>query len=616
MLLVACSSERQAGAAGAGGDLHDPATAVHRVAAPGALPRPAGDTPSPDPSTPVAQQPHQATVAPVKHERRAPEEPATGGAARRHAHLEVNSLPLSHGSHRHPVLTLQPDDSISVGTIAAGHLVRGAALPLSGPHHVILAEHQTRSTRWGTRELVELLQETAAKVAQDFPGSLMTLGNISKGGGGDIPWSISHNAGRDADIAFYLVDAQGNQIIPDTMLVLSPPDGTVVYQGQTLWFDPGRNWLLAKAMVDSKSPRMQYVFAAEFLIRKMFGYALANGEDPKYLASLEPILRQPRGTMPHDDHFHVRSFCSTDDQLEGCRDIVGGREIVPRTSPGYKNRVAELTRIMATDGEVTRRGSAVRLLVLLRAPGLSSKLYDLLPTCEPFLCRAAAQGLLRLAARPRPATLVDLVVRTADLETIEAAFLLLRRASTRQSGLIAALLEDTRTVSSTYEFFQRTLKVRVQACLALGWVGSPKAGLKLAELLAAPELEVRQAALWALKAISAAQFIPDAEVEAGPVLDGSKRWQAWHRRHKDRDKNLLASMRAAGYKLRSFSKSNARDLVNAILGQDYLSINAQRKLGELFRPRHAIDLKDKPNARWLWKKELKRWQRHRRKGRR
>jgi len=127
----------------------------------------------------------------------------------------------------HPSFPWTPGGSISVGTVVDGVLVRGMEMPLLGPHHQVLDEHSRRATRWGTDEIVTGLLKAAAHVASLFPTAKMGVGNIARNGGGRLPWSISHHAGRDADIAFYLVDAHGVDVIPDTLLKLAPPLGQI-----------------------------------------------------------------------------------------------------------------------------------------------------------------------------------------------------------------------------------------------------------------------------------------------------------------------------------------------------------------------------------------------------
>lgn len=109
------------------------------------------------------------------------------------------------------VLRAQADvkrTSASMGSVGGGELYGGWALAESGPYHVIIDRALPRKTRWGTPQLVRLIQDAGRQVARAYPGSKLAVGNLSVEGGGDIKWSRSHNSGRDADLAFYVLDTR------------------------------------------------------------------------------------------------------------------------------------------------------------------------------------------------------------------------------------------------------------------------------------------------------------------------------------------------------------------------------------------------------------------------
>ena len=49
-------------------------------------------------------------------------------------------------------------------------------------------------------------------------------------------------------------------------------------------------------------------------------YAERRGEHPEILRRARLILRQPSDSAAHDDHMHVRTFCSSTDLKSGCVD--------------------------------------------------------------------------------------------------------------------------------------------------------------------------------------------------------------------------------------------------------------------------------------------------------
>jgi penicillin-insensitive murein endopeptidase len=65
---------------------------------------------------------------------------------------------------------------------------------------------------------------------------------------------------------------------------------------------------------------VQYLFINENLKQVLLDYARAHGEDPALLDRADALLHQPGDSLPHDDHLHVRIFCSQNDRPFGCSD--------------------------------------------------------------------------------------------------------------------------------------------------------------------------------------------------------------------------------------------------------------------------------------------------------
>src|SRR5690606_16006049 len=67
---------------------------------------------------------------------------------------------------------------------------------------------------YGTWELVQLLERAAYRVARRVPGAKLSVGELSREGGGLLAGHDSHQNGRDADIAFYMLDGRGRPYDP------------------------------------------------------------------------------------------------------------------------------------------------------------------------------------------------------------------------------------------------------------------------------------------------------------------------------------------------------------------------------------------------------------------
>ena len=220
--------------------------------------------------------------------------------------------------------------SLSYGAPNEGILLDGVRMPDKGPGYWAPDEWRIRGRRYGTRELIEVLAEAAARVAREMPGARLGIGDISDRGGGKISHHQSHQTGRDADILYYVLDSRGK-----------PVDSKVMHRFNVvgraldapLTFDVARNWLLVRAFITSPVVRVQRIFLFEPLIQMLLDHARATGEPGSMLDLARSVLQQPSAASPHNDHFHVRVGCSDNDLPYGCREI--GRVIDGKPMPLY-----------------------------------------------------------------------------------------------------------------------------------------------------------------------------------------------------------------------------------------------------------------------------------------
>jgi penicillin-insensitive murein DD-endopeptidase len=227
---------------------------------------------------------------------------------------------------------LTDGSSVSVGTFTRGLLRRGARLPATGEGYVVPGLWAVRESAFGTDELVDALRHAARRVRREYPGSLLGIGDLSLRGGGESVLHRSHQAGRDADLIFYAVDDAGKPVAPaDSMPRYPaadlrareplPQDHGVVYGPFTpRVFDVRRNWALVRALLEEPRVEIQYLFIHEQLKQRLLEYARDQDEDPALIDRADALLHQPGDSLPHDDHLHVRVFCSQDDRPYGCAD--------------------------------------------------------------------------------------------------------------------------------------------------------------------------------------------------------------------------------------------------------------------------------------------------------
>ena len=210
--------------------------------------------------------------------------------------LLVPALASAAPAHRKPVAP----PARSVGSPNAGHLEGGVQIAGNKAMRIVGAN------RWGLPDLVGMLERASKRVADKHPGAMLTVGDLSKKGGGDIGGHHSHENGRDADLGFYLTDAKGRA-------VLAPRFATIDEEGRAkgmpLRFDDAKNWELVEALTSDGHARVLQVFVANHLRARLLAYAASRGVSQAVRDRAAGLMLQPHHALPHDNHFHVRIAC-------------------------------------------------------------------------------------------------------------------------------------------------------------------------------------------------------------------------------------------------------------------------------------------------------------------
>lgn len=203
--------------------------------------------------------------------------------------------------------TAIPDGALDTGIAPAGcdfsHLRNGEQLPDQPTLFTISVPFAT----WGTPRLVDTLTEVAEEMRWRFPyGDPLTVGDMSRRGGGWLHGHRSHRGGLDADIGIYWGNA--NQY-PQGLRVVAPGD-----------MDLEANLALVQALFATGD--VERILLDQRLIRALRRYAIDSGamseDDAKatFLLPGDPLstsawnLDQVVQHVPgHKHHFHVRVRC-------------------------------------------------------------------------------------------------------------------------------------------------------------------------------------------------------------------------------------------------------------------------------------------------------------------
>jgi penicillin-insensitive murein endopeptidase len=216
----------------------------------------------------------------------------------------------------------------SVGSPTEGRLVGGAHLEAT-PYLRLVPSYAAGDVRWGLEPLVALIDRSARAVRRQFPDAVTSVGHLSRSGGGELERHHSHESGRDADVAFFIRAAKGHLLIADHFVAFRPDGSAASWPGA--FFDDARNWAFVQALVSDPQARVTHIFVAAPLRARLLNYAERVGAPANVRVRAAELMVQPRGALPHDDHFHVRIGCPA--HMTGCIEYPTSTSHVARHAP-------------------------------------------------------------------------------------------------------------------------------------------------------------------------------------------------------------------------------------------------------------------------------------------
>jgi penicillin-insensitive murein endopeptidase len=205
----------------------------------------------------------------------------------------------------------------SVGHPHYGVQTDAVELPRSGPGFERF--RPAGAAHFGQPELVSEVVRVAQLMKDTRPGPPLVLGDLSAKTGGRIPRHNSHRTGRDIDLLWYVMSPAGIPTRNPGFLHVGP-DGIAIDpdSGQYYRLDVERQWALIKALLESEAIAVQWMFVSRPIEALLVQYARARGEPDQLLWQAETVMLQPKESLPHDDHIHLRISCTAETLITGC----------------------------------------------------------------------------------------------------------------------------------------------------------------------------------------------------------------------------------------------------------------------------------------------------------
>lgn len=492
-----------------------------------------------------------------------------------------------------------PEESghaFSIGDTRDGYMINGRPLPTPS---TLIRQHPVQYERgliYGTQNLITVLNDTAKAMHKKYPKTIMYMGNMGAREGGDIPYSVSHNSGRDADIGFYYTDDKGRFVHPGHLYKVNRQLQTRTEEGQILTFDLEKNTTLVETLLTHPKIHLQFIFLVKHLRTAIQKELVRRGASEELLNRFEQTVQVQAA---HNDHFHIRIYCSNEDICAGCVDKSIIHEWQEDPLPKRDKCInGHLKTLGSKKTDSAHKAAALQRLALMGAAAEhGSKVLKFLDDSDPTVRSAAALAARsldssapkaladRLAKEDQPAVRNMIIQSLAafDGEKARETFIGLMSAGT--------FLDETQNfdvimkyiTTHPHEAYVRTL------------------GTLLGKTDRSDQTD---AVLLALGTVANRDFchkttdMQQCRTNAGQWIE--------HNAEKPRQVWLISGFNAAGYKVKNIDNASIPALLDAIDGPRPVSINAQlllKKIGHL--EQNSLDW-SVDDARWHYTRYFKR----------
>ena len=512
-------------------------------------------------------------------------------------------------TNRHPAPKLKrtffitPNESnlaFSIGDTRDGYLINGQSLPAPSTILRQLPVQYERGITYGTHNLIAILTDTARAMQKKYPHTIMYLGNMGAREGGDIPYSVSHNSGRDADIAFYYTDEKGKFAHPQNLYKITRGLKAFTKQG-TLTFDLEKNTTLIETLLTHPKIHLQFIFLAKYIRTAVHKELIRRGASEDLLKRFEETVQ---AQAAHNDHFHIRIYCSNEDICAGCIDksIIHEwqEDPLPKRDKCIQNHLKTLS---SKKSDADHKAAALQRLALMGAAvEHGSKILKFLQDENPHVRAAAAiaaQSMDANAAKALSAQLqkeTDQSVRLAIIQSLGS----IESAETRQT-----FNEELHALSAGQRSYMPTEALQAITSYIIHHPNAEHMRpLHEALQSASSSGKTTGPLLRAFNVVTNRNFCHDGGLNAACM----EKISTWIEKqgNKSRQQWLIAGFQASGFKVTNLEQKDIPVLLDAIDGSYPLSINAQlilKKIGHLEQDSLNWAVQD---SRWHYTRYFKR----------
>jgi hypothetical protein len=367
-----------------------------------------------------------------------------------------------------------------------------------------------RKSNFGTSEMARLIPRIANYVARQYPKSVLGVGNVSIEEGGAIGQSVSHRSGRDVDLGMYALSRTGGQVNLRAFRKFEADGWDRQHRYQ---FDTRRNLALMVALLTDKKVEVQWVFVADWLKKRLIAEAWEQAIDPRTIARMEVVLHQPGDSNPHQDHYHVRIYCSSDDRRHGCLERGPIWEWVDLGDNAFSKYVTALVQATKIKSVVWRE-RVIRHLGLIRAADGIPRLLELLD--DPVRrVRTSALAALKAIGEPESCPQLTEVLATVEDQRVATglARIILTLDHPLANDVARELLRSPERVIAPS--MSPTESMRRAALRRLGIHGTAQDAMLILPLLRTNDRRTRRSAITAMQRLTGTPY-PGANDQRSP----------------------------------------------------------------------------------------------------